>query len=53
MSRTTKAKAWAALVIQGVGQALTLGVLHAEAVLSAATIYGVYQTPNRPVSPRV
>lgn len=55
MSKTTKAKAWAALVIQGIGQAVTLGVLpqswlpYAEAIFSAATILGVYGIKNRPI----
>jgi hypothetical protein len=59
MSRTTKAKAWAALAVQAIGQALTLGVLpaswlpYAEAIIGAATIIGVYQVPNRPAPPRV
>ena len=49
----TKAKAWVALGVQLVGQALTLGLLpeqwrpHAEAVLVAATAIGVYSVPNR------
>ena len=52
----TKAKAWVALGVQLVGQALTLGLLpeawrpYAEAVLVAATAIGVYSVPNKPVA---
>jgi hypothetical protein len=51
----TRAKAWAALAVQVVGQALTLGLLpeswrpYAELVVAAATVGTVHQVPNRPV----
>jgi hypothetical protein len=54
--KVTRAKAWAALAVQVIGQALTLGLLpvswrpYAELVVAAATVGTVYQVPNRPVT---
>jgi len=53
--RTTRAKAVAGLLVSGIGQALTLGIVpnpwkpFAASLVTIGTFYGVYKIPNRTV----
>jgi hypothetical protein len=59
MSKMTRTKAWVALIVSVIGDALTIGLIPeawrplAISITSAAVVLGVERARNRPIPPQV